>query len=306
MEQQDSAPIWSLVPPQLPLLVLICGLLLTLAIPEAFGSASPFILFSTLPTPNDDLVLRNGLNLDPTAVLSYGENLISDRKILIIKGRRSQSDSYASLRQLAEFIIRNSVHGKGELRPLEKNVEILFYSSKPLVLSCGKISVFFRHLIREFMGVDRRRTRNIAMYDDRSLDPSSVTDGYLKGGHTVEEIYFPELGKWVVFDLDKGVLPSLAGLPLSMIEMQALEESEIAFKPLGRDELGKGLATKQQVNTYYASARDCFGIRAGGEYIFLFSKPPNFGDVFRDNYESAYQRKAVIITDSISFRERFY
>ncbi len=289
------------------LLVLTVGLLLTSAVfAEAGSSSRPLILFSTLPTANDDLGLRNGLALEPTTILSYGENLIADRKILIIQGRESQSDSYASLRQLAEFIIQNSVHGGGKSRPLQENVEILFYSDQPLVLSCGKISVFFRDLVSEFMGVDRARIRHITMHDDKSLDPSSVTKGYLRGGHAVVEIFFPELGKWAVFDLDKGILPSLDRLPLSMIEIQALGESEVAFNPIGRDEFGKGAAARQGVNTYYASARDCFGIKTGQEYVFLFSKPSRFGDVFRENFESATNRRAVIITDAISFRDRFY
>ncbi len=289
----------------------VVGLPLVLVASASFGGSgtverAPLIFFSTSPTPNADPGLRGALRVDPAVAVSYGGNLVAGQKYMVIRGKEGQSDSYASVKQLAEFIIQNSVHGTGEWRPLNKNIETLFYSTEPLVMSCGKISVFFRDLLDRHMGVDSRRIRHITMHDDRSFDPTSVTDGYLKGGHAVVEVFFPDLEKWVVFDLDKGVLPSLGEIPLSMLEIQALDESRIAFEPLGRDEFGKGPKYRENVNSYYRSAANVFGIKVSEEYVFLFSAPREFGDIFKRNFELATPRKAILVTDPGSYRDRFY
>ena len=290
--------------------LVVVGLLLvlvTFARFGGFGTVEPLVFFSTSPTPNADPALRKALRLDPDVTISYGGNLVAGQKYLIIRGKEDQSGSYASVKQLAEFIIQNSVHDIGEWRPLDKNVETLFYSAEPLVMSCGKISTFFRELLSEHMGVDSRRIRHVTMHNDLSFEPSSVTDGYLKGGHAVLEVFFPDLEKWAVVDLDKGVLPLFGETPLSMLEILALDESRIAFEPLGRDELGKGPKSRKKVNSYYRSARNDFGIKVSKEYVFLFSAPREFVDIFKRNFElSNPRRKAIVVTDPGSYRDRFY
>ena len=280
-----------------------------LFVPDARSSQrTPLIFFSTAPVPADDPALREAVTLSvgSGAGLHYGENRTANKKYVILRGAQSRADSYSSIKQLAEFVISNSMHGRGQRRPLEENVARLFYSSEPLVLSCGKIAVFFRELVSEYMGVDRRRIRSIAMYKDRSFDPSAVTPNFLKGGHTVLEIYFPELERWAVFDLDRGVLPVRNDTPLSMIEIQALEDSAIAFEPLGRDVFGKGVKSKDKTNSLYREARRCFGISQSGKYVFLFLQPTPFIDTFRDNFEAVNHREAVIITDPSAYCDRFY
>ena len=268
--------------------------------------SDPLIFFaSATPVPIKD-VLGKADDSDSAVLLDYGESVVNNKKYLIIEGELDRSDSFESVKQLAEFIIRNSVHGAGEWRSLGENVELLFHSPEPMVLSCGKISLFFQDLLVEHMNVGKNRIRYVSMFNSSGLDPASVTKGYLKGGHAVLEIFFPELRKWVVFDLDKGVIPSVGDRPLSMIEMQALEEDEIMLEPLGRDENRKGQKSQKAVNKYYKSARKYFGIKTGKRYVFLYSGKPGLADTFRQNFEKANGRKAEIVTDRDTYKNRFY
>jgi hypothetical protein len=152
-----------------------------------------------------------------TSLASY----LPNKKIVIIQSPKKKKDSYSSVNQLFNFIARNSKkpHGNGlPWQSLEDNNKILFHSSRPLVLSCGKISVFFSQFITKYLDVPPQNIRLVDMWSKSSIKIGASTKGYLRGGHELLEIYFKELGKWVAFDLFFGVIPHNDNNPLSLFE----------------------------------------------------------------------------------------
>jgi len=236
-----------------------------------------------------------------TSLASY----LPNKKILIIQSPKKKKNSYSSVNQLFNFIVRNSKkpHGNGlPWQSLEDNNKILFHSPRPLVLSCGKISVFFSQLITKYLDVPPQNIRLVDMWSESSIKIGASTKGYLNGGHELLEIYFKELDKWVAFDLFFGVIPHYNNSPLSLYEISQLESERINFKPRGIDDYYKGMESKKELNSYYESGRKIFGYRGNdGSWHILFLRPPKYIPDFTKNFISSYKSKVTIYTDSETF-----
>lgn len=266
----------------------------------------PLIYFSSFDSPDKDEKLRQKIDVGITFMLQYGENNVNNKRILIIKKEENEPlNSYNSVRQLFEFIVQNSKQGRLENNSYNYISYTLFYTDQPLIISCGIISSWFQDFLIYFMQFSKTNVRGIVLYTDDSLQKTAPQDGYLEGGHTILELYFPELKKWVVFDLDMGIIPTSDSIPLSMFEVSQLKSSEVDFYPAGRDKYGKGLKNKVSVDEFYKRAKDCFGFY-GKETYFLFLMPQKFVSVFKQNFLSAYKNEAVIITDPELFSQKFY
>ena len=126
------------------------------------------------------------------------------------------------------------------------------------------------------------------------------------GGHAILELFFPELNKWVIFDLDMGIIPSADSIPLSMIEISRLDSVKFDFNPVGLDKYGKGLKSKEGKNSCYRNAKDIFGILYNERWHFLFLKPQQLAKRFKQNFELVYNVEAIIYTDPVLFCQKFY
>lgn len=236
-----------------------------------------------------------------TSLASY----LPNKKIVIIQSPKKKKDSYSSVNQLFNFIARNSKkpHGNGlPWQSLEDNNKILFHSSRPLILSCGKISVFFSQFITKYLDVPPQNIRLVDMWSKSSIKIGASTKGYLRGGHELLEIYFKELGKWVAFDLFFGVIPHNDNNPLSLFEISQLESEKINFKPRGIDNYYKGVESKKELNSYYESGRKIFGYRgSNGSWHILFLHPQKYISNFTKNFIASYNSKVALYTDSETF-----
>jgi len=266
----------------------------------------PLIYSSSFDSPDNDDNLRKKLGVSGIYILQYGENKIRNNRILIIKKKLNEpSNSFNIVKQIFEFIVQNSKHGRLKDNSTNYIFYSLFYSDQPLEISCGIISSFFYNFLVAAMQFSPHNIRSIIMYTDACLQESAPQEGYLTGGHTALEIRFPEFNKWVVFDLYMGIIPKTNSIPLSMLEISKLKKSEIDFYPVGLDEYGKGLKSKDGVDNYYYEAKDIFGFYGKKSHI-LFLKPKIFVDQFKKNFFSAYHSETVIYTDPLSFHQKFY
>ena len=268
--------------------------------------SQPLIYFSSFDCPDNDIELRKKMAVDSSIHLKFGGNYIDNKKILIIKGEKDNCNSYTAIKQLFLFVVKNSKHGASKWEPLEKNICNLFYTSEPLILTCGKISNFFKKLIITYMNFSPEHARRITLHTDESLQETAVGKNYLAGGHAILELFFPELNKWVIFDLDMGIIPIAAAVPLSMIEISRLDSAKFDFNPVGLDKYGKGLKSKEGKNISYRNAKDIFGILYNEKWYFLFLKQKQFAKRFKQNFELVYNVEAIIYTDPLKFSQQFY
>lgn len=140
----------------------------------------------------------------------------------------------------------------------------------------------------------------------------AVRKHYLKGGHSVLEIYFPEFESWIMFDLDKGIISIINKRLVSLFDLNRAKVNDISLIPVGNDKLGKGMKSQSGTNEYYQEARNLYGFfnKADGQYYLLFTYPfenrKKMIDHFKDNFVKAYGKNVVIYDDPNTFYSTFY
>lgn len=227
-------------------------------------------------------------------------NLLRGKKVLIIVN--DKQSVYQNVQQLFKFIVNNStrINSSHSLPWLtaDQYIKILFHKGQPLDISCGKTAYFLKNILVKYLNFDPTQIRYVDMWSKASLSTHAVTQGYLSGGHTSLEIYLKELDKWIVLDGWFGIIPKKNGIPLSMLEISQLPDSEINFKPLGKDKLGKGKGCAE-VNNYYRDGKKIFGYR--DNWMILFLRSTDKIAVFREHFNKSYKKKCKIFTDSVKF-----
>ncbi len=299
------------------ILKLLCSLMIFVAVSGVSTSFAdvydpqkeyiPRIYFSSFDNPNDDVQLRRQLQASDMLLLRYGKNIIDNTNVLIVKKDSNEPlNSYNTIRQLFDFVVKNSTHGRLQNSSLNYIIYNLFYSEEPLEISCGIFSNFFRGLVTSMFHVNEPDVRPIIMYDENALQPSAPQSQYLTGGHSALEIRFQEFNKWIVFDPYMGVIPELDSTPLSMIEISQLQKSDINFRLMGLDKYGKGSHNQKNVSNFYVGAKDIFGFFGGKQSHILFLKQQKHIEQFRKNFMKSYNKEVVIYTDPESFQRIFY
>jgi hypothetical protein len=62
------------------------------------------------------------------------------------------------------------------------------------------------------------------------LMTKDISDVQSGGGHVVNEVYIEDIKKWMYFDPQFGVIPTLEGIPLNAIELQYRIKNKLDFK----------------------------------------------------------------------------
>lgn len=146
----------------------------------------PLIFFSNCDNPAMDKGLKYGLfhelGIKPETI-KFGENRISNYKVLLIKGDKKEANHFSAVKQLFDFIATNSIHGRldkgkyfGELN------RQLFYSQEPLILTCGIIGSYFKRMLIEEMNFESKHIRKIGIFNKSCFATKAARKHYLKGG----------------------------------------------------------------------------------------------------------------------------
>ena len=277
----------------------------------------PLIYFSTNNKPNSDSKLKNKISAElKTNIIDelvFGENKLDKFKFIILKGNPSiEVPPFSEVLKLFRFVARNSIHKNSKQKSHQFYNQKLFYESKPIEITCGKISNYFRELLVRELKFSRKNIRTIHLFDLGFKHKGAMKKtGYIRGQHSVLEIYFRDLGSWVLFDLDKGVIGTLNGRPVSVFKLTEANADEINLTPVGPDKYGKGIKSKITVNSYYKEARNCLGFmkKKNSCKIFygLFMYPnPDLKRIFKEIFKNTYGQEPVLYSSPAKFYSDFY
>ena len=249
----------------------------------------------------EDLQLPAGKDVS----LVFGQNRLGDFTVLIIRGRRDTASRFDHVSQLFTFLVNNGWHSKRLSYNFDNLTERLFYKSQPLELTCGKFSTYFSALAVKEMGVDPKHIRSFANYRSD-----------WRKGHVFREIYFPELRKWGMLDVDAGVIPVLDGEPLSTLELSLAEDDEYekaiqsGLDTYGRGDMdqystdkdyGEGPGAKRYADKKFMERRKTIALEK--RHRFTQCSPEEYALWKKD---SEHRRKITVSCSPEKFRARFY
>jgi len=273
----------------------------------------PLIYFTLQNDPNTDMSLKKEisteLKISVVDHLVIGENTLKKFKFVILNGSPPRvMPSFSQVYILFEFIVKNSVHKKGPFLEFQEYNKQLFYESKPIFLTCGKISLYFIYILVNQIKLPRKLVRLTHMYDLRfSVKQKPRKAHYIIGQHTALEICFQDINTWVLLDLNKGVMATLNTKPTSLYALNRAKEDEINLIPVGLDKYGKGRQSAKRTNEYYKDARNCFGFKRKKIFHVLFTyENKALVHLFSDRYIKAYGKDLVIYTSPDAFFSSFY
>ena len=276
------------------------------------GLHNPLIFFSNID-PSANITLQKELSKFQieTNDIKWGVNKNSKLQFLILKKNdKDVLGSYENVKELFIFIVRNSIHVQLERGKTDSFYnKQLFFSEKPLITTCGQISGYFLRLLIKKLNFKREEIRRIFLFDRRCFDIKTWEGKYLRGGHLILEIYFKKPKKWIMFDLDMGVIGTINGKPCSFIELTLSQD--INLVPLGHGKYNKGLSSQNRVNNYYKQAINLFGFQRNKKFHFLFKFDfKNDLDekiaVFKKNLKKYYKLHTVVYKDINLFYSKFY
>jgi hypothetical protein len=237
--------------------------------------------------------------------LVFGQNRIGDFTVLIIRGRKDTAGRFDHVSQLFTFLVNNGWHSRRLGYSYDRLTERLFYKSQPLELTCGKYSTYFTALAIKELGVNSMRFRKVTNYSKN-----------WRKGHAFREMYFPELGKWVMFDLDGGVISVLNGEPLSTLELSLATDDEYekaiqaGLEAYGRRSMdfdtgsrdyGKGPGAKSYADRLWKERRKYFAVDK--RHRFTLCSPEEFTAWKK---EAERRRKITVNCDPDKYRDLFY
>jgi hypothetical protein len=237
--------------------------------------------------------------------LVFGQNRIGDHSVLIVRGRRDTANRFDHVIQLFTFLINNGWHSRNLGYNFDKLTKRLFYASQPLELTCGKFSTYFSTLAVKEMGVEPRHIRSVTNYKAN-----------WRKGHAFREMYFPDLQKWVMLDVDAGVVPVLDGEPLSTLEFSLIgvDEYEKAIQAgldtYGRGDMGhhsserdyaKGPGANGYADRKFRERRKTFAV--GKKHRFTQCSPEEYA-IWKKATE--HRRNITVSCNTDEYRARFY
>lgn len=105
-----------------------------------------------------------------------------------------------SVLRLFDFMVANQLYARAQDRSWyahrQRFLQRFFVDERPLILSCGPTHQVFRSLIEERFCLPTRIASSATTF--------YLADGMARLAHNVPEVYLPEFGKFVMFDLNSG------------------------------------------------------------------------------------------------------